>query len=34
MLTATEKAQLKAFLLALTDYEFINNPAFSNPFEQ
>lgn len=30
-LTATEKAQLKAFLLSLTDEEFIKNPAFGRP---
>ncbi|SHM91636.1 cytochrome-c peroxidase [Polaribacter sp. KT 15] len=27
-LTAKDKADLKAFLLTLTDYEFVNNPAF------
>jgi cytochrome c peroxidase len=31
-LTPTEKADLKAFLLALTDSTFITNPAFKNPF--
>jgi cytochrome c peroxidase len=31
MLTPTEKAQLKAFLLTLTDEDFIKNPAFSKP---
>jgi cytochrome c peroxidase len=31
-LTPTEKMQVKAFLLSLSDPEFINNPAFSNPF--
>jgi cytochrome c peroxidase len=30
-LTPTEKADLKAFLLALTDHDFIKNPAFSKP---
>jgi cytochrome c peroxidase len=30
-LTETEKSNLKAFLLTLTDEEFINNPAFSRP---
>ena len=29
-LSAQDKADLKAFLLALSDYEFINNPAFLN----
>lgn len=31
-LTPSEKADLKAFLLTLTDYTFLNNPKFSNPF--
>ena len=30
-LTPSEKADLKAFLMALTDEEFIKNPAFSKP---
>jgi cytochrome c peroxidase len=30
-LTSSEKADLKAFLLTLTDEEFIKNPAFSKP---
>jgi cytochrome c peroxidase len=30
-LTVQEKANLKAFLFTLTDYEFINNPAFQHP---
>ena len=30
-LTPNEKADLKAFLLALTDEDFIKNPAFSRP---
>jgi cytochrome c peroxidase len=30
-LTAQEKQLLKAFLLTLTDYSFINNPKFSKP---
>jgi cytochrome c peroxidase len=30
-LTPTEKADLKAFLLTLTDQEFIKNPALSRP---
>lgn len=30
-LTAQNKADLTAFLLSLTDNEFLNNPAFSNP---
>jgi cytochrome c peroxidase len=30
-LTTSEKANLKAFLLTLTDEEFIKNPAFSRP---
>ena len=29
-LTSQEKVDLKAFLLSLSDYEFINNPAFQN----
>jgi cytochrome c peroxidase len=33
MLTPIEKAQLKAFLLALTDEDFITNPAYSKPTE-
>jgi cytochrome c peroxidase len=32
MLNPQEKADLKAFLLTLTDTVFINNPALSNPF--
>ena len=31
-LTAQEKVDLKAFLLTLSDPSFINNPSFSNPF--
>jgi cytochrome c peroxidase len=31
LLTPSEKADLKAFLLTLTDTDFINNPAFSKP---
>ncbi len=30
-LSAQDKADLKVFLLALSDYEFINNPAFQKP---
>ena len=30
-LSPQEKANLKAFLLSLTDEEFISNPSFSNP---
>ena len=30
-LTPSEKADLKAFLLALSDSEFINNPNFQAP---
>ncbi|GAA4803950.1 cytochrome-c peroxidase [Litoribaculum gwangyangense] len=30
-LSAQDKANLKAFLLSLSDYEFINNPDFTNP---
>jgi cytochrome c peroxidase len=30
-LSLQEKANLKAFLLTLTDEAFINNPNFSNP---
>ncbi len=33
-LTPTEKNQVKAFLLALSDPDFINNPEFSNPFDE
>lgn len=29
-LTEKDKADLKAFLLTLSDYEFVNNPSFSN----
>ncbi len=32
LLTDQEKANLKAFLLTLSDESFINNPNFSNPF--
>lgn len=32
MLNAQEKVQIKAFLLSLTDQEFLTNPAYSNPF--
>lgn len=32
-MSATEKAQLKALLLSMTDSVFINNPAHSNPFK-
>jgi cytochrome c peroxidase len=31
-LTPNQKKQLKAFLFALTDEDFTNNPQFSNPF--
>jgi cytochrome c peroxidase len=30
-LTSTEKKQLRAFLHALTDEEFLQNPRFRNP---
>jgi cytochrome c peroxidase len=30
-LDASEKLLLKKFLLTLTDYNFINNPKFSDP---
>ena len=33
-LTQSEKDCLKAFLLTLSDEEFVNNPEFSNPFVQ
>lgn len=33
LLTAQEKADLKAFLLTMTDTVFMNNPAYSNPFK-
>ena len=32
LLSPVEKAELKAFLLTLSDETFINNPNFSNPF--
>ncbi len=31
-LTVAEKVKIKAFLLTLTDYKFINNPDFKSPF--
>ena len=34
LLIDQEKANLKAFLLTLSDEEFINNSNFSNPFNQ
>ena len=33
-LTPREKQCLKAFLLTLSDEDFITNPRFSNPFEK
>jgi cytochrome c peroxidase len=33
LLTPIEKAQLKAFLLALTDHDFITNPRFARPID-
>jgi hypothetical protein len=33
-LTVQQKADLKAFLLTMTDTEFIKNPAYSNPFKK
>lgn len=33
LLTPQQKADLKAFLLTMTDTAFLNNPAFSNPFK-
>jgi cytochrome c peroxidase len=33
LLTPTQKAALKAYLLTMTDTAFINNPAYSNPFK-
>ena len=33
MLTDQDKADLKAFLLTLSDQSFVNNPDFSNPFK-
>lgn len=33
-ITEQEREDLKAFLRALTDEEFIRNPAYSNPFEE
>jgi hypothetical protein len=32
--TQSQKDDLKAFLLTLTDYELQNDPAFENPFSQ
>lgn len=32
-LTAQDKADLVAFLKTLTDHNYLNNPAFANPFE-
>lgn len=32
-LTQSQKEDLHAFLLTLTDHEFLNNPDFSNPFQ-
>ncbi|MBS3915787.1 MAG: c-type cytochrome [Bacteroidetes bacterium] len=32
-LTAQEKADLKAYLLTMTDNKFLSNPAYSNPFK-
>lgn len=32
-LTPQEKSDLKAFLLTMTDFVFLNNPAYSNPFK-
>ena len=31
LLTPKEKRQLKAFLLSLTDNEFLTNPAYAKP---
>lgn len=33
-LTAQQKADLKAFLLTMTDSAFLTNPAYSNPFKK
>jgi hypothetical protein len=33
-LTAQQKADLKAFLLTMTDTAFLANPAFANPFKK
>lgn len=33
-LTAQQKADLKAFLLTMTDNTFLTNPAYGNPFKQ
>jgi cytochrome c peroxidase len=34
LLSKQQKADLKAFLLTMTDTEFIKNPAYSNPFKK
>lgn len=33
-LTAQQKADLKAYLLSMTDNKFLTNPAYSNPFKK
>lgn len=33
-LSAQQKADLKAYLLSMTDYKFLTNPAYSNPFKK
>jgi hypothetical protein len=33
-LTAQQKADLKAFLLTMTDTAFLSNPAYANPFKK
>jgi hypothetical protein len=34
LLSKQQKADLKAFLLTMTDNEFIKNPAYSDPFKK
>jgi len=34
LLSKQQKADLKAFLLTMTDTEFIKNPAYSDPFKK
>ena len=33
-LSAQQKADLKAYLLSMTDNKFLTNPAYSNPFKK
>jgi hypothetical protein len=34
LLSKQQKANLKAFLMTMTDTVFIKNPAYSNPFKK